>query len=68
MIGFGNSNVGFPDHLLDVPVPYVTNPVCNSQYSGDITPAMMCAGDLYGDGGEDACQGDSVSTFEHSNV
>ena len=50
--GFGETGSGSSDHLLDVPVPYVTNAACNSQYSGGISSAMMCAGDLYGDGGE----------------
>jgi len=67
-IGFGETGSGSSNHLLDVPVPYVTNVACNSQYNGGIFSAMMCAGDLYGDGGEDACQGDSGGPLYDTNA
>jgi secreted trypsin-like serine protease len=50
--------------LLSVDVPIVDNQVCDALYDespfppDDITPAMICAGDLV-DGGEDSCVGDS---------
>lgn len=57
-IGFGNTaypSTSYPDHLNDVEVSYVTNPVCNDKYGGGVDDSMMCAADP----GEDACQGDS---------
>lgn len=67
-IGFGETGSGVSSKLLDVAVPYVDNPTCNSKYgSGSITSAMMCAGDL-SDGGEDACQGDSGGPLYDKNT
>jgi len=45
------------DVLLEVDVPIISNTKCNTQYGGDITASMICAG--YDQGGKDACQGDS---------
>lgn len=45
------------DVLREVDVPVISNTLCNQQYGGDITDAMLCA---YVDGGgKDSCQGDS---------
>merc|ERR1712130_767286 len=44
-----------PDILQHVEVGYVSQSECNGDYSGAITPRMMCAADP----GQDACQGDS---------
>ncbi len=50
--------------LLSVDVPMVDKQACDTLYQeapsspNDITPAMLCAGDLV-DGGEDSCVGDS---------
>ncbi len=45
--------------LLGVPIPVVSNDVCNrpESYGGDITENMICAGRE--EGGADSCQGDS---------
>jgi secreted trypsin-like serine protease len=45
------------DVLREVDVPIITNAKCNTQYGGDITDSMLCAG--LDEGGKDACQGDS---------
>ena len=47
-----------PETCQYVRVPVVTNADCNSDYGGEITDSMMCAG-YRGVGGKDACQGDS---------
>ena len=39
-------------------VPVITNADCDSDYNGEITDSMICAG-YRGVGGKDACQGDS---------
>ena len=45
--------------LRYVSVPWVSDDLCQNAYSRkNITPRMLCAGDLL-DGGVDACQGDS---------
>lgn len=48
-----------PAILQEVEVPIVSNPVCETAYSGlaTITANMLCAG--YLEGGRDSCQGDS---------
>jgi hypothetical protein len=62
-IGFGNTQddeIGYPDTLREVTVPYISNDACNASdasYSGKITEDMLCAG--FSGGGKDACQGDS---------
>jgi len=63
VIGWGNMdpNGGWdmPDTKQYVEVKYIPNDDCNSRdsYNGEITNAMLCAGEQKG--GEDACQGDS---------
>lgn len=63
VIGWGNTNPGngwnMPDVKQHVEVKYIPTNECNSKnsYNGQITDAMMCAGE--DGGGEDACQGDS---------
>lgn len=46
-----------PAALQKVTVPVVSRDKCNTQYGGDITANMFCAG--VDAGGKDACQGDS---------
>ena len=48
---------GSPTVLHAVDVPGMTNSRCNQDYPGDITSAMLCAGQP--SGGIDSCQGDS---------
>jgi len=60
--GWGNvvtDGVEYPDKLMQVNVPLVSNETCNlpASYDGSITDAMLCAG--YKEGGKDSCQGDS---------
>jgi len=60
--GWGNTltdGQNFPDKLMFVQVPLVSNEVCNlpASYDGGITDAMICAGNQAG--GKDSCQGDS---------
>jgi secreted trypsin-like serine protease len=59
--GWGATSEGGPGaiDLLGAEVPIVSNEVCNrpESYGGDITAAMMCAGERAG--GIDSCQGDS---------
>lgn len=63
VIGWGNMNPGYgwdmPDIKQHVEVKYIETDDCNRQgsYNGEISNAMMCAGES--EGGEDACQGDS---------
>lgn len=49
----------YPDKLMQVNVPLVSNETCNlpASYNGEITDAMICAG--HKEGGKDSCQGDS---------
>jgi len=59
VVGWGAIREGGPGSnvLREVDVPIISNTVCNQQYGGDITNAMICA---YVDGGgKDSCQGDS---------
>lgn len=46
-----------PSALRRVDVPIVARSTCNTNYSGDITSAMVCA--AVSGGGKDSCQGDS---------
>ena len=60
--GWGNvltDGVEYPNELMKVEVPLVSNATCNlaASYNGDITEAMICAS--YQKGGKDSCQGDS---------
>ncbi len=63
VIGWGNMNPGngwdMPDVKQHVEVKYIETDDCNARnsYNGQITDAMLCAGER--NGGEDACQGDS---------
>lgn len=63
VIGWGNMNPGngwdMPDTKQHVEVKYIETDDCNARksYNGQITDAMLCAGE--DQGGEDACQGDS---------
>lgn len=62
VIGWGNMATDgwdMPDVKQHVEVKYITTDDCNQRnsYDGQITDAMMCAGER--GGGEDACQGDS---------
>jgi len=45
-----------------VRVPAITNADCDSDYGGGITDSMICAG-YRGEGGKDACRGDSGGPF-----
>jgi len=60
--GWGRTSQGGPssDVLLSVTVPFVPHGVCKDAYQGmyQITPQMMCAGDME-NGKIDTCQGDS---------
>ncbi|XP_066592333.1 trypsin 5G1-like [Prorops nasuta] len=60
--GWGATQQGGPTSLklMQVSVPIVHRDVCQSAYEGlnEITPRMICAGDL-SEGGKDSCQGDS---------
>ena len=51
-----------PDTCQYVRVPAITNSDCNTDYGGQITDSMICAG-YRGEGGKDACQGDSGGPF-----
>lgn len=62
--GWGNTiaqpipgGMNFPDDLYQASMPIVSNAICNTSYSGQITNNMLCAG--YASGGVDSCQGDS---------
>ncbi|MFT5759016.1 MAG: secreted trypsin-like serine protease [Alteromonadaceae bacterium] len=70
--GWGNTltdGENYPDKLMFVQVPLVTNDVCNlpASYDGGITEAMICAGNQAG--GKDSCQGDSGGplVYKHNN-
>merc|ERR1712156_1403412 len=58
--GWGTlSSGGFStDACQFVRVPAITNAECNADYGGSIADSMICAG-YPGEGGKDACQGDS---------
>ena len=58
--GWGNTStigITYPDALMKVNLPIVSNTTCNSSYNGAITSNMLCAG--FAQGGRDSCQGDS---------
>lgn len=61
--GWGDTNASsfideYPDTLMKVNVPVVSNDECRESYGDSaITDGMLCAG--YDAGGYDACQGDS---------
>merc|ERR1712192_129231 len=59
---FGDNAEDFPEKLLEVEVPIVSNEVCKEALLGlaTILPGMLCAG---GVANEDACGGDSGGPF-----
>ncbi len=60
VIGWGNTaypSISYPEILMQVDVPLVSNATCGAAYPGEITSNMLCAG--YAEGGKDSCQGDS---------
>ena len=71
--GWGNmSTTGddFPNKLMKVEVPLVSNQVCNSAeaYGGQVASTELCAG--LAQGGKDSCQGDSGGplVIKHNNA
>ncbi|GAK57775.1 peptidase S1 and S6 chymotrypsin/Hap [Candidatus Vecturithrix granuli] len=74
VIGWGNTEYpgeSYPDLLMQVDVPIVSDAACSAAYPGEITSSMFCAG--YAAGGKDSCEGDSggplmVSTGSGSYV
>ncbi|MEO1945251.1 MAG: trypsin-like serine protease [Candidatus Thioglobus sp.] len=70
VMGWGNMSMtgeDYPEDLMQVDVPIVSNSTCNSpqSYDGDITKNMLCAGITQG--GIDACQGDSGGPLIEAN-
>jgi len=65
-IGFGRLYSGGPDasQLRRVELAYASYPFCNSDYSGGLTPNMICAKDP----GQDSCQGDSGGPLYDSDT
>uniref|UniRef100_A0A3Q3X683 trypsin n=1 Tax=Mola mola TaxID=94237 RepID=A0A3Q3X683_MOLML len=58
--GWGNTSSSgnkYPDRLMCLDVPILSDSSCKSSYPGQITSNMFCAGFL--EGGKDSCQGDS---------
>uniref|UniRef100_H2UMW2 trypsin n=1 Tax=Takifugu rubripes TaxID=31033 RepID=H2UMW2_TAKRU len=58
--GWGNtssSGIDFPDSLMCLDAPILSDSSCRNSYPGEITPNMFCAGFL--EGGKDSCQVDS---------
>ncbi len=57
--GWGNTaqsgNASYPNDLMEVQVPLVSNQACVAAYGSTITNNMLCAGQA----GVDSCQGDS---------
>lgn len=52
-----SNELDFPDDLMEVMLPIVSQTACVTAYSDSITNNMFCAG--YLDGTKDTCQGDS---------
>lgn len=60
VIGWGSTSYpyySYPEMLMQVNVPIISNTTCNASYPGKITSNMLCAG--YAAGGKDSCFGDS---------
>lgn len=60
VIGWGSTvypGYSYPEMLMQVDVPIISNTTCSASYPGKITSNMLCAG--YAEGGKDSCQGDS---------
>ena len=62
VIGWGDTNISplfiyYPDLLMQVDVPIISNPECRRSYGSTVSAGMVCAG--YSNGGKDACTGDS---------
>uniref|UniRef100_A0A3Q3NLZ4 trypsin n=1 Tax=Mastacembelus armatus TaxID=205130 RepID=A0A3Q3NLZ4_9TELE len=58
--GWGNtsgSGSNYPDRLMCLDAPILSDSSCKNAYPGQITSNMFCAGFL--EGGKDSCQGDS---------
>uniref|UniRef100_A0A3B5M4G9 trypsin n=1 Tax=Xiphophorus couchianus TaxID=32473 RepID=A0A3B5M4G9_9TELE len=58
--GWGNtltSGTNYPDKLMCLDAPILSDTSCRNSYPGEITNNMFCAGFL--EGGKDSCQGDS---------
>ncbi|KAF3691762.1 Trypsin-3 [Channa argus] len=58
--GWGNtssSSSNYPDRLMCLDAPILSDSSCKNSYPGQITANMFCAGFL--EGGKDSCQGDS---------
>uniref|UniRef100_A0A3P9ICN5 trypsin n=1 Tax=Oryzias latipes TaxID=8090 RepID=A0A3P9ICN5_ORYLA len=58
--GWGNTSASgsnYPDRLMCLDAPILSDTNCRNSYPGEITSNMFCAGFL--EGGKDSCQGDS---------
>ncbi|KAM3613603.1 uncharacterized protein V6R79_002129 [Siganus canaliculatus] len=58
--GWGNTSTtgsNYPDRLMCLNAPILSDSSCSNSYPGQITSNMFCAGFL--EGGKDSCQGDS---------
>ncbi|XP_030639604.1 trypsin-3 isoform X2 [Chanos chanos] len=57
--GWGNtlSSAYYPDRLMCLDAPILSDTTCRNSYPGQITNNMFCAG--FVEGGKDSCQGDS---------
>ncbi len=73
LMGWGDTDASedtsYPDKLMEISLPIVSNSKCNFVYPGMIKSINICAG--YEDGGKDSCQGDSggplVVTDDNNN-